>query len=320
MNPRIFISYSRQNMRFVDRFAIDLERAGCVPWVDREGIPPGDEWRSTITRAIEEHDVCLLLLSPEANESEEVRKEIDIARSLSKRIIPAIVAGRESDLDPDYARMQLLDFRITTDYWESMAKLLKSLMTSSASLPTPMDLFGRTIAEAYAELRGNGRRWRVNSTDFLSIPIRPSGYTMSWVVAPAPSTWQKPNHVHVVLRFSGDASRETLGEVLEYVAGNGWNPWVLYVQGPERLDGEKRSYVLPDSSPHIWNDAIRACVSAINLLAKGKTLHLFCDAPATLTFAVGSQLREMMPYKLYQLNRNGSGAERYSLIFEGNPS
>jgi len=66
--PVVFLSYSREDATWMERFAVMLEperRArGLEVWVDRQ-IATGREWRPEIAAAIERADAALLLVSPD---------------------------------------------------------------------------------------------------------------------------------------------------------------------------------------------------------------------------------------------------------------
>lgn len=84
----VFISYSRQDTRIVDRLVRELEAAAVEIWIDREDIPGGAKWRRQIVDAIEGADAVLVALSPNADASDNMRKELDIADEAKKRFLP----------------------------------------------------------------------------------------------------------------------------------------------------------------------------------------------------------------------------------------
>jgi hypothetical protein len=50
--PHVFLSYVRDDVKRVQRFARDLRRVGVDVWLDRERIQPGQRWRDAIRAAI----------------------------------------------------------------------------------------------------------------------------------------------------------------------------------------------------------------------------------------------------------------------------
>jgi hypothetical protein len=84
----IFLSYSRGDAQQADHWVAALEQFGYRVWIDRSGIRGGQQWMATIVRSIEEAQALLLLLSPNSVRSDNVRREIDLAVQVKKRIIP----------------------------------------------------------------------------------------------------------------------------------------------------------------------------------------------------------------------------------------
>jgi hypothetical protein len=88
---QIFLSYARKDARIVDQLIARLGTAGYEVWVDRTGIPGGEQWRRQIVRAIESSEAFLIVLSPHSVISDNVRKELDLAEGAQKRVLPVIV-------------------------------------------------------------------------------------------------------------------------------------------------------------------------------------------------------------------------------------
>jgi hypothetical protein len=88
---KLFISYSRKDIDFVRKLAGDLESAGYDVWWDLTDLRGGDDWVKTIPAAIAASQYVIVVLSPDAVESEWVRKEYTQALSLRKKIIPILL-------------------------------------------------------------------------------------------------------------------------------------------------------------------------------------------------------------------------------------
>lgn len=87
-NKYLFISYSRKNKRIVNKVVSQLKEAGFSVWIDTSGIESGEQFKQKIVDAIEGCEVFLYFASKESNCSPWTAKEIGIATSLKKRIIP----------------------------------------------------------------------------------------------------------------------------------------------------------------------------------------------------------------------------------------
>ena len=83
-----FISYSRTDSQTIDTLIKRLNKAGYRVWVDRVGITGGEHWRQEIVDAIKNCTVFILALSSNSIRSDNVRKELDLADSAKRPIVP----------------------------------------------------------------------------------------------------------------------------------------------------------------------------------------------------------------------------------------
>lgn len=91
----VFISYSRKNKAFVRKLDAALEEQGINAWVDWEGIPLSTDWMVEIAKGIVAADAFLFVISPDALESEYCLKELELAISENKKIIPIVYSEPE---------------------------------------------------------------------------------------------------------------------------------------------------------------------------------------------------------------------------------
>jgi hypothetical protein len=64
--PRVFISYAREDFDIAKRLYEDLKHAGAQPWLDAEDLLTGQQWKSEIRKAIKNSDYFVALLSSRA--------------------------------------------------------------------------------------------------------------------------------------------------------------------------------------------------------------------------------------------------------------
>jgi hypothetical protein len=112
-----FLSYSRHDdddKRFVAQF---LLREGINIWVDNEKLIPGTPlWIKEIEHAIIGASAIVVLLSPIANESQWVLKEIRFAEEHGKIIFPVLIRGSEASSIPiDLVNHKIIDIRYERD-------------------------------------------------------------------------------------------------------------------------------------------------------------------------------------------------------------
>jgi Tol biopolymer transport system component len=99
--PHFFISYSRDDATQQRRIIAELRARGVNVWVDIENLIPGSPaWEREIERAIRGASGMIVLLSPDSNNSEWVRREISFAEHNAKRIFPVLIFGDEDDSIP----------------------------------------------------------------------------------------------------------------------------------------------------------------------------------------------------------------------------
>src|SRR5215207_3520831 len=90
----IFISYSRKDQAYAQKLAEDMRARGFSVWID-DRIEHGNHWFDEIEQAITDARAIAVIMTPEADKSEWVRKEILLAKRDGKAIFPLLLEGRE---------------------------------------------------------------------------------------------------------------------------------------------------------------------------------------------------------------------------------
>ena len=85
---RVFVSYSRDDLRFAGQLVAALNACGFECFIDREGISGGEKWKQRIGNLISEADTVVFMLSPASARSEICAWEVEEAARLGKRILP----------------------------------------------------------------------------------------------------------------------------------------------------------------------------------------------------------------------------------------
>ncbi len=198
---KVFVSYSRKDSDFADQLIQNLGANGIDAWVDRQNIEGGDLWQAAISEAVAACEVFLVLLSPACIESVNVAKELSLAETHKRPILPILL--NECQIPPameyQLAGIQYVKFAGTT-YQDGFERLLKALrarhgvdapaapVTPQAAAPAPPAsslqtlLCGRWDIEAGNSLVGQTAR--------LTLDFYPTGefrgqlmtaLGMSWV-------------------------------------------------------------------------------------------------------------------------------------------
>lgn len=84
----LFLSYSRKDSDKAKELKAFLEKLAYKVWMDSEYIRAGRLWRSQIIDGIEQCRVHVILLTRNSILSDNVRRELDIARAKKKPILP----------------------------------------------------------------------------------------------------------------------------------------------------------------------------------------------------------------------------------------
>ncbi len=117
----IFVSYSSTNRPLALRLVENLEHFFKV-WIDREGLDGGAAWEQAIDEALKDCAVFVVLVSPQSNDSQWVRRETIRAEQLKKVRIPILLEG---ELPLRLLDIQFVDFR--GDYDGGLRDLMEVL-------------------------------------------------------------------------------------------------------------------------------------------------------------------------------------------------
>jgi hypothetical protein len=130
-----FISYSRQEVTFVDSFSRVLEKRGIRSWVDFRNLVPGHPWQPQLDEAVQNADAILLVVSKASMSSLPVKDEWTKSLAAGRRII--LILFEPCKLDPDLAGLEWVDFTKLFDRaMDKLITLLESTPQTGAS-PVP---------------------------------------------------------------------------------------------------------------------------------------------------------------------------------------
>jgi hypothetical protein len=132
----VFISYRRKDSEFVQQLHQELTNRGISAWFDKESIEVADHWRTSIAEGIRACKVFVLVLSPDAVESVNIRKEVDLAERHGKKIIPLMWRKTDIPVAFEYALagIQWIDFNETAsqENFDELADVVKRLISGSS--------------------------------------------------------------------------------------------------------------------------------------------------------------------------------------------
>lgn len=175
----VFISYSRRDQFYARSLAQKLTAEGFNVWID-DRIDHGEDWWLTIVRALKSCDAFIVIMSPEADASRWVQREVTIADSLQKPAFPLLLAGDllQSQNWTIYIRTQYTDVRDgqlpEADFYERLAAFTpRSQTQAGAEVQTREDLQQVVISEEIDDLPDNFKQRPETTTGRLRPVVQP---------------------------------------------------------------------------------------------------------------------------------------------------
>jgi len=120
----VFLSYARNDARFVKKLRKKLESSQMVTWLDTEDILAGVPWQPKIEQAIRDAVAMVLVLSPHATKSLAVTYEWIFARGAGVRVIPVLF--EKTDIPEPLKSIQYENFT-GSDHGKRWLRLLDSI-------------------------------------------------------------------------------------------------------------------------------------------------------------------------------------------------
>jgi len=100
MSPKVFITYSHDDVQWVKRFADALKKLAVNVWFDEWEIEAGDSLPAVMEKGLRESDAIIAVLSPDYCKRPSVFFELGAAFGMRKRLIPILPPEAETDMIP----------------------------------------------------------------------------------------------------------------------------------------------------------------------------------------------------------------------------
>lgn len=114
---KVFLSYAQADRDAARFLAEGLARFGHKVWDPADALFPGDNWALRIGKALQESEAMVVLLSPQAMRSDQVRQDIEYALRSAQykgRLIPVLVKPTK-DIPWILKRFPIVRFRRDRD-------------------------------------------------------------------------------------------------------------------------------------------------------------------------------------------------------------
>ena len=191
MSHDAFISYSSRDKAVADAACAALEASGVRCWIAPRDIMPGAEWGEAIIDAINQCRAFILIFSANANESPQIRREVE--RAVSKGI--AIIPVRIQDIAP----ARSLEYFIGTVHWldaltppleAHLRRLVETVKTLLQIDPTLPRIVSPGVASASSVPRLGSRRWLAVTIALTCLGLSAIAIGIWWLVVAKSSQQQ----------------------------------------------------------------------------------------------------------------------------------
>jgi hypothetical protein len=123
-SPRLYLTYSREDIEIAQRIAHDLGERGIDAWLDVERLAPGQEWRTQAQDVLNRCDGIVVLVSPALRRNRYAAQEISYTLSRGKRIMPLRIAP----IAPSDASLELADLNMIDAVGPSYSKAIDAVV------------------------------------------------------------------------------------------------------------------------------------------------------------------------------------------------
>ena len=130
MDPKIFITYSSKDQKVARTICTALENRGLICWISARNVKPGQNYQEQIVRAIRAARVMVLVFTANANNSNEIKKELALASQNNLVVIPV----RIEDVAPNEAFAYEFATRQWIDLFEDWEKSISELVELIAAI------------------------------------------------------------------------------------------------------------------------------------------------------------------------------------------
>jgi hypothetical protein len=247
----IFISYSSSDQKVAEAICDALQARGLACWIACRDISPGENFQESIVKAIRSAKLMLLVFTSEANNSNEIKKELVLAGRHHVTVIPV----RVEDVVPNDALAYELATRQWIDLFKDWEREIERLAGQIGSILADRDAGVPAGKAATARSRRQGPLLRILALSLPVILLLAGGLVYWWLIV-APRSAQDER------AWSDALKLDTLQALRQYVEA--------HHGGAHVVDAQQRIRAADDKA---WADA----VGAGTIVAFDRYLNQFAD-------------------------------------------
>jgi hypothetical protein len=194
MTKQIFLSYAKvDGLEFTERLYHDLVSRGYKVWLDRYSIIPGTKWDDEIDKGLYSSSIVIVVLTPGAVESQQVKSEWSSAFTRFVPILPLLV--QSCDIPRMLSVIQYIDF--IDNYEKGLANLQKALNNIPTEHIQMLEHQLQAFLLEQSQSTEDSRRYQ-SKIDALRVAIDSlKNKTNTLSPEPSPPTNQKKQNRHV---------------------------------------------------------------------------------------------------------------------------
>jgi hypothetical protein len=176
VDPQIFITHSSKDQKVARTICTALEHRGLACWISSRNVRPGQNYQEQIVKAIRTAKIMVLVFTANANNSNEIKKELALASQNNLVVIPV----RIEDVVPneafayEFATRQWID--LFHDWENSIAHLVEMIAAalddhhSANRAKAGLELTDDAPAPSFAKTAMAGSAPAAAATSFLQRP------------------------------------------------------------------------------------------------------------------------------------------------------
>src|SRR5438128_2687025 len=136
-NPFVFISYGPEDAEAAKRLYNDLKVSGVNPWLDRNDLLPGQNWRLAIRKAIANSRYFIALFSSNSLRRGFVQRELRYALEVLDEFPEStifVIPARLDDTEIPYEKLRHFEYVDLFPNWDDgVVRILKTMGTGSTT-------------------------------------------------------------------------------------------------------------------------------------------------------------------------------------------